>query len=291
MMVLVPQLNQQLLDGCSLLAKGFSSITDFYNFTKKFNDDVTRANNSAEIPIHVLYLESSVVECTLQDFLTKRWNLLTGVLYFVFRDFDEKYFSLGRIKGIQSFHQFKLSNDGTILCRKTSNSVDYEIFNLRKDDGDDNQEQESVLQSIKAFEDITAEKFLLVEHDHKRDLARVCAIDKVHQIVEVQCYKPAFPHSSKLASYTKIQSKLTVQWNNIIASFLDEPKSGSRTQLFLSSEQFNDIHTIFVIEISQVLYFLKERFFKQDPVEIINLSKVIKFFNYRYKFFSPLQKK
>ena len=52
--------------------KGFSSVTDFCNFTKKFNDDVTRANNSAEIPIHVLYLESSVVECTLQGFLTKR---------------------------------------------------------------------------------------------------------------------------------------------------------------------------------------------------------------------------
>ena len=165
------------------------------------------------------------------------------MLYFVFRDFDEKYFSLGRIKGIRSFHQFELSNDGTILCRKTSNSVDYEIFNLRKDNDDDNQEQASAPQSIKALEDITVEKFVLVEHDNKRYLAQVCAIDKVHQIVEVQCYKPAFPHSSKLASYTKIQSELTAQWNNIIASFLDEPKSGRRTQLFLSNGQFNDIHT------------------------------------------------
>ena len=197
------------------------------------------------------------MEYTLQDFLTKRWSLLTGVLYFVFRDFDEKYFSLGRIKGIRSFHQFELSNDGTILCRKTSNSVDYEIFNLQKDDDDDNQEQESALQSIKAFEDINVEKFVLVEHDNKRYLARVCAIDKVHQIVEVQCYKPAFLHSSKLASYTKIQSKLTVQWNNIIVSFLDEPKSGRRTQILLSNEQFNDIHTFCNRNISSVI--LSER--------------------------------
>jgi hypothetical protein len=59
--------------------KGFLSVEDFYNFTKKFNDDVVRVNNIAEVPINVFYLESAVVERVLQDLLTKRWNLLTGI--------------------------------------------------------------------------------------------------------------------------------------------------------------------------------------------------------------------
>jgi hypothetical protein len=58
--------------------KAFLSVKDFYNFTKKFNDDVARVNHTAETPINVFHLESAVVERILQDLLTKRWSLLSG---------------------------------------------------------------------------------------------------------------------------------------------------------------------------------------------------------------------
>ena len=131
-------------------------------------------------------------ECTLQDFFTKRWNLLTGVLYFVFRDFDEKYFSLGRIKGIRSFHQFELSNDGTHTVEKyrTQSTMRYLIFGKMMMTTIKNKNR--LYNQLKAFEDITVEKFVLVEHDNKRYLARVCALGKVHQIARSSMLQASF---------------------------------------------------------------------------------------------------
>jgi hypothetical protein len=63
--------------------KAFLSVEDFYNFTKKFNDDVTRVNTT-ETPINVFHLERTVVERVLQDLLTKRWDLLTSTFYYFF---------------------------------------------------------------------------------------------------------------------------------------------------------------------------------------------------------------
>ena len=68
--------------------KGFLSVEDFYNFTKKYNDDVARVNNTAEVPINVFYLEVAVVERALQDLLAKRWNLLTGMVHSIFNDLN-----------------------------------------------------------------------------------------------------------------------------------------------------------------------------------------------------------
>jgi hypothetical protein len=133
-------------------------------------------------------------------------------------------------------------NDGTILCRRTSNSLDYDIFTLRYDDKDDDQEQESSLSPVKTLRDIVTDKFVIVDHDNVQYLAQVIAISHVDQEVEVQCYKPALSNSSYLASYTKMRSKLTIQWHNIIASLVDQPASGRRMQLLLSKEQFLDIH-------------------------------------------------
>jgi hypothetical protein len=73
--------------------KAFLSVEDFYNFTKKFNDDMARVNSTAEVPINVFYLESAVIERVLTDLLTKRWNMLTGVFLF-FSRFQRKLFFL-----------------------------------------------------------------------------------------------------------------------------------------------------------------------------------------------------
>jgi hypothetical protein len=96
---------------------------------------------------------------------------------------------------------------------------------------------------VKTLQDIAVEKFVIIEHDNMRYLAQVSAINHVHQDVEVQCYKPAFPHSNYLASYTKMRTKLIIESHNIIASLVDQPTSGRRMQLILSKEQFTDIHS------------------------------------------------
>jgi hypothetical protein len=204
---------------------------------------VTQANHTAETPINVFHLESAVVERVLEDLLTKTWNLLSGALQYFFHDLNEKFLFLGRVKGIRSFHQFNWRNDGTILCRRTSNSVDHDTCTLRYDDNEDNQEPELSLRSVKTLRDIAIDKFVIIEHDNKGYLAQVSAISHVHQEVDVQCYKPAFPHASYLASYNKIRGKLTLEWHKIIGSIVDQPASGRRMQLLLSKEQFNDIHS------------------------------------------------
>ena len=160
-----------------------------------------------------------------------------------FRALNETFPFLGRIKGIRSFHQFNPRNDGTILCRRTSNSVDYDTFTLRYDGNEDDQEPKSSLYPVKTLRDIAIDKFVIVEHDNKRYLAQVIATSHVRQEVEVQCYGPAFPHFSHLASYSKMRSNLTIQWQNIIASLVDQPAAGRRMQLLLTNEQFNDIHS------------------------------------------------
>ena len=162
-----------------------------------------------------------------------------------FRYLNEKLSSVARIKGIRSFHQFNPKDDGTILCRRTSNSVEHDAFTLRYDGNDDDQQQESSLRSVRTLRDIAIDKFVIVKHDHKLYLAQVSAIGHMHQEVEVQCYKPAFPHSSYLASYTKMRSKLTIEWHNIIAFLVDPPTSGRRMQVLLSKEQFINIHSLF----------------------------------------------
>ena len=101
----------------------------------------------------------------------------------------------------------------------------------------------TIHQSGKTLRDIVIDKFVIIEHDNKRYLAQVSAISHVHQEVNVQCYKPAFPHASYLASYTKMRSKLTIEWHNMIASLVGQPASGRRMQLLLPKEQFNDIHS------------------------------------------------
>lgn len=69
----------------SVLTSGkvFLSVKDFYNFTKKFNDDVSGVNHTVETPINVFHLDSAVVERVLDDLLTKRWNLLSGAFRYL----------------------------------------------------------------------------------------------------------------------------------------------------------------------------------------------------------------
>ncbi len=130
-----------------------------------------------------------------------------------------------------------------MLCRRTSNSLDDHTFTLRCDDNGNNQALNSSLRPVKTPQDIAIDNFVIIEHDNMRYLAQVSAISHVHQDVEVQCYKSAFPHSNYMASYTKMRSKLTIEWYNIIASLVDQPASGRRMQLILSKEQFTEIQS------------------------------------------------
>ncbi len=77
----------------SVLTSGnaFLSVTDLYNFTKKFNEDATQANYTTETPINVFHLESGVVERVLEDLFTKRWNLLSGAFEYFFHDSNGKF--------------------------------------------------------------------------------------------------------------------------------------------------------------------------------------------------------
>lgn len=55
-----------------------SSAEDFFNFTKKFNDDAAKLNNTNEPPINVYYLKSATIEHVTETILTDRFKNLKG---------------------------------------------------------------------------------------------------------------------------------------------------------------------------------------------------------------------
>ena len=47
---------------------------DFFNFTKKFNEDAAKSSQTNEPPINVCYLKRNDIERVTEDLLTERWN-------------------------------------------------------------------------------------------------------------------------------------------------------------------------------------------------------------------------
>ena len=75
-----------------------STVDYFYCFTKKFNDDAARVNNTNEPPIHACLLKRDTVECTIKDFLMYRWDQLSGKISVFFSVSTMKQLFQGRIK-------------------------------------------------------------------------------------------------------------------------------------------------------------------------------------------------
>ena len=51
-----------------------SCAEDFFNFTKKFNEDAAKSSQTNEPPINVCYLKRNDIERVTEDLLAERWN-------------------------------------------------------------------------------------------------------------------------------------------------------------------------------------------------------------------------
>ena len=109
-----------------------SCAEDFLNFTKKFNGDAAKLSQTNEPPINICYLKRNDIERVTEDLLTERWNKNKSKSFLLSQQTLLYFCRLGRITGIRMFHQFDPQNDGAILCRKTSNSINTFAFHLLK---------------------------------------------------------------------------------------------------------------------------------------------------------------
>ncbi len=91
----------------------------------------------------------------------------------------------------------------------------YLLFRLTKDE-----EKDSSLQKGNSVEDISIQNFVILEHDEKQYLAQVFEINQAQQEITVQYYKPSFPLSSDIRLFSKMENKLNIDCQNIIASFI-----------------------------------------------------------------------
>ena len=151
-----------------------------------------------------------------------------------------KNFLLGCITDIRWFHQFYPSSNSTIVCQRTSNSLDSERFALRCNE----EAIQPSLQPVTTLQDIVISQSVIINHENKLYRAQVSAIDQAQAKVEVECYILPFPHSSNLVSYTKLRSKLIIEWLNAVAVLVDQPASDQQKQRLLSKEQFRDIKSL-----------------------------------------------
>jgi len=226
-------------DNRSTLMSGttFSSAEDFFNFTKKTNEEAAKSKDTNEPPINACYLNSTTIHDITKTLLSDRFKQLNGKKY-SFCIVCRKLFFLGRIKDIRQVHQFDSKDQFTICCRKTSNSLIVEEFTLRTNTTD---EQNKSLQQIKTIKDISIDHIVILKHGDKQHLAKVIDIRESQKEVITQCYEPSLSLSSYIRCFNKVNNNTNIPCKTIIASFIHPPVFGRRDQLLMSKEQFIDI--------------------------------------------------
>jgi hypothetical protein len=223
----------------SILTSGttLSFPKDFFNFTKKMNEEAVKSKCASEPPINAYYLNSTTIDNTTKTLLSDRFKQLNGKKY-SFCILRRKIFFLGRIIDIRQFHQFDPKDQYTIFCRKTSNSLIVEEFTLRTNTTD---EQNEYLREIKTIEDISINQIVIFKHGEKHHLAKVIDIRESEKELIAQCYEPPISLSSYIRYFNEVKDNTNIPCKNTIASFIDPPVFGRRNQLSLSKEQFIDI--------------------------------------------------
>ncbi|CAF4897575.1 unnamed protein product [Rotaria socialis] len=200
----------------------FLSVEDFLKFTKKFNEDSAKSSQRNEPPSNVYFLQRDAIERNTRELLMERWNKTRG-----------------RAKGIRTYHQFDPQNDGCMLCRRTSNSMETDQFYLQKEHK--TEEKLLLLRQVNTFQDIAVQNFVIIEHNDIRYLAQILEVDLVKENLLIQSYKPPFPIQSHYTNLVKFRKNLNIDLQDVIACLLVEPTIGKRGQLTLSREQFIEI--------------------------------------------------
>ena len=96
--------------------KALLSPEDLFKYTKEANDhQVIKGDLEPNRPIEAFYIKKVDVDNTLQTTLEIRWSKLVKTKW---------------IEGIQSKHQFNPIGIGKIKCFQTSNSRDFDVFQL-----------------------------------------------------------------------------------------------------------------------------------------------------------------
>ncbi|CAF4529172.1 unnamed protein product, partial [Rotaria magnacalcarata] len=127
----------------------------------------------------------------------------------------------GRIGLSQWFGSTDHQVDGSILCHRTSNSMEIDKFYLQKEQK--TEENLFLLRRVSTFQDIAVQNFVIIERNDVRYLAQVLEIDLVQENLLIQSYKPPFPIQSHYTTLVKFRINLNIDLQDVIACLLVEP--------------------------------------------------------------------
>ncbi|CAF3300606.1 unnamed protein product [Rotaria sp. Silwood2] len=200
------------------------SAEQFYEFTMGFNHNAAKVSTTNEPPIYAFYVNSSTVERTYSEILKPRW---------------EKLIKTHRIKHIRSFHQFNVRPDRTLVCQRTSNSIDYMTFIYT-----DKDKSESSIQQVQTLNELHFGTFVIINNNGEFLLSKTKLINHLTQEIQVQYYEPPFPGTIFYVSRSRNRNNFNINIQNIVLVLRHNPVLGEQDEVYLNQEQFTDIKSI-----------------------------------------------
>ncbi|CAF5011995.1 unnamed protein product, partial [Rotaria sp. Silwood1] len=189
----------------SIITSGtsISSAEEFYEFTRNLNYNAANTSITNQPPIHVFYIKSTTVEHVYSEILKLRWENLNKT---------------NRIKYIRSFHQFNVRRDGTLVCQRTSNSIDYTTFMFKTNDN-----SESSIRPVHTLDELDVGKFIIINENDDYLLSKVKLINHLTQEVQVQYYEPPFPATIFYVSRSRNRNINNINIDSIVLLIRHNP--------------------------------------------------------------------
>ncbi|CAF4708967.1 unnamed protein product [Rotaria sp. Silwood2] len=175
-------------------------------------------------PIEVRWLSADVINNEFENRLMPRWNLLS---------------SKSSISGIRDIHQFDADKNGSVSCRRTSQSstMTNHTFKIQTT-------VKSTLNQVLTLSDCNNGIFIIIKHQNAFRLAQMNSSDLTISQITVTCFDPPFPASIFNRSKSPRLFNLTISTEQFRARLIDNPEQLLNGHIRISPQQLLDIQNI-----------------------------------------------
>lgn len=217
--------------------KSDDSLNDAHVKSDESSDEEAGRSVPDPVPsIDVRWLDETEVSEVFESILKPRWDRLSLKGNFLHPAVLPDSFSVDRIVGIRSFHEFNASSTNSIMCRSVSSSMNVKSFYFKFD-----RTLQTPIKRVLETKDFTTGSFLIVERDETIYLAQIKTTDARKRSLNVSLLSPHLP--CKTFSTSKSPS-ITIRSTDVLGRLVDPPTTTRMKQLVLTEEQFVSIQEI-----------------------------------------------
>ena len=145
-------------------------------------------------------------------------------------------FSVDRIVGIRSFHEFNASGTNSIACRSVSSSTNSKSFYFKFD-----RTLQTPIKRIFDRVDFTPGAFLVIERDEIIYLSQITTTDHQKHSLNVSLLSPPLPC---MTFSTSKSPSITIRLSDVLGCLVDPPTMTRMKKFVLTEEQFVSIQDI-----------------------------------------------